>query len=189
MKKILRYLALTALIFGSLNAAQYELDKPHTNIGFIVKHLKISKVNGNFSKYTATINYDKETNELLSFEADIDARSINTNSEARDRYLKETDFLDTDNFTNIKFKMTKFQRDSDKDGKIYGALTIKDITKPLILDFKYNGESKNKKGSTVIGMSLEGEISRKNFKVGDNYPDVSISEKIQLNIEIEAILK
>ena len=85
--------------------------------------------------------------------------------------------------------MTKFKKDGANEGKVYGDLTIKNITKPVVLDFEYNGESKNAEGKEVIGISLDGEITRADFDIATNYPDLTISNKIILKIEIEAKAK
>ena len=85
--------------------------------------------------------------------------------------------------------MTKFQKDWASEGKVYGDLTVKNITKPVVLDFEYNGDSTDMQGKEVIGISLDGEILRTEFKVGESYPDITISNKISLNIEIEAKIK
>ncbi len=78
MKKIVKFSLVAAILASFANAAVYEVDAAHTNVGFKVKHLSISKVNGNFGKFSATIDYDKSSNTLKTFEASIDATSINT---------------------------------------------------------------------------------------------------------------
>nr|WP_260951832.1 YceI family protein [Campylobacter sp. RM16187] len=78
MKKIIKFSVLAALCASFLNAASYEIDKSHSDLGFMVRHLKISKVRGNFQQYDAVIDYDKTSNELKALEVSIDTNSINT---------------------------------------------------------------------------------------------------------------
>lgn len=186
MRALSKISLATLLVAGSLNAAQYAPDVPHSNIAFAVKHLKITDVHGVFKGYDALIDYDKATNELKAFEATLQAASIDTRVEPRDNHLKSEDFFDAQKFPTIKFKMTKFEKDGKNEGKIYGDLTIKNITKPVVLDFNYNGESKNMNGEERIGIELDGEIFRRDFGVGEKFLDSSISDKIELNIDIEA---
>ena len=189
MKNLIKLSALVALSAGIVSAAEYKIDAFHSNVCFVAKHLTISKVNGNFKSYDAVVDYDKATNELKTLTADIDVTSINTQNEKRDKHLVGDDFFDAAKFPKIKFQMTKFKKDGANEGKIYGDLTIKNITKPVVLDFEYNGESKNAEGKEVIGISLDGEITRADFDIATNYPDLTISNKIILKIEIEAKAK
>lgn len=189
MRKFVK-LSLFAAIFASfLNAANYQIDPSHSDVGFMVKHLKISKVRGNFQKYDATIDYDKATNELKTLEVNIDVNSINTQNQKRDDHLKNDDFFNTPKFDKITFKMTKFEKEGSNEGKIYGDLTIKGVSKPVKLDFEYNGDSKNMQGVEVIGFNIEGEILRGDFGVGDKFPDAMVSNKVELKIEVEAKAK
>ena len=189
MKRFIKFFIISALAAGALNATTHEADAAHSSIGFTVKPLKISKVTGNFKAYNAVFDYDRNANELKSLEATIKSDSVNTQNQNRDKHLIDEDFLDTQKFPEIKFKMTKFQKDGASEGKVYGDLTVKNITKPVVLDFEYNGDSTDMQGKEVIGISLDGEILRTEFKVGESDPDITISNKINLNIEIEAKIK
>lgn len=189
MRQILKFLLPFALFAGLLNAANYEADASHSNVGFSVKHLKITKVYGNFVNYEAKISYDKDANKLSKLEADIEVKSINTQNQKRDGHLIEEDFFDAAKFKKIKFKMVRFEKKDQTKGKIYGNITIKDITKPIELDFEYGGENKDRHGVEKIGLSLDGELLRSSFGIGKKYPDSLISDKIDIKIDIEAMLK
>ncbi|WP_169975446.1 YceI family protein [Campylobacter sp. RM16191] len=189
MKKFIKFSVLAALCASFLNAASYEIDKSHSDLGFMVRHLKISKVRGNFQQYNALIDYDKASNELKALEVSIDANSINTQNQKRDEHLKNNDFFDTPKFDKITFKMTKFEKEGSNEGKIYGDLTIKGVKKPIKLDFEYHGDSKNMSGAEVIGFSINGDLKREDFGIGEKFPDAIVSNKVELKIEVEAKAK
>jgi len=101
MKNLIKLSALAALSAGIVSAAEYKIDAFHSNVGFVAKHLTISKVNGNFKSYDAVVDYDKATNELKTLTADIDVTSINTQNEKRDKHLVGDDFFDAAKFPKI----------------------------------------------------------------------------------------
>ncbi|WP_169754502.1 YceI family protein [Campylobacter curvus] len=186
MKKIVKFSLVAAILASFANAAVYEVDAAHTNVGFKVKHLSISKVNGNFGKFSATIDYDKSSNTLKTFEASIDATSINTQNETRDNHLRSADFFDTAKFEKITYKMMKFEKESPTEGKVVGTLTMHGITKPVVLKFELGGFSKDQDGKKKIGFSLEGHTKRSLFEIGLDTSDLTISDKVELEIEVEA---
>ena len=110
----------------------------------------------------------------------IDVNSVNTQNDSRDKHLKSDDFFGAEKFKEIKFKMNKFEKEGKNEGKIYGDLTIRNVTKPVVLDFEFNGESKNKKGDTIVRASLEGEILRKDFGARIDSSEITLSNKIKL---------
>lgn len=189
MKKFIKLSAIAALLVSFSYAGNYAVDPGHSTLGFQVKHFKISKINGKFKTYDAKVDYDKTSGELKALEAVIDAKSIDTDNQKRDEHLYTDEFFDVNKFDKITFKMTKFEKKSDEEGKIYGDLTIRGVTKPVKLDFEFGGVGKDPKGNERIGFSISGDVMRKDFNVGSNYADALISEKVKLQIEIEAIVK
>lgn len=188
MNKIAKMSMALMMAVGFVNAAPYEIDKAHSNVLFKVTHLSISKVRGNFSDFDVIIDYDKSTNELRSLDANIKVKSISTDNEKRDEHLRSADFFDIAKFENITFKMTKYVKKDTKEGKVYGDLTIKGITKPVILDFELGGFSKTDNGEK-IGFNLNGDIKRKLFDVGADTSDMVISDEVDFDVDIEAISK
>ena len=85
--------------------------------------------------------------------------------------------------------MNKFEKEGKNEGKIYGDLTIMSVTNPVVSDFEFNGEGKNQKGKTIAGVSLEGKILRKDFGAGIDSSEITLSNKIKLQIELEAVAK
>ena len=96
-------------------------------------------------------------------EAVLDVNSVNTQNDSRDKHLKSDDFFGAEKFKEIKFKMNKFEKEGKNEGKIYGDLTITGITRPVVLDFEFNGEGKNQKGE------LGGRNFKKRFRRGSRF--------------------
>lgn len=184
MKFISRIAASMILSAGFLSAAQYDLDKSHTNVGFTIKHMMITNVHGNFKAYDAEIDFDEKTKTFKKFEADIEVASINTDNEKRDAHLRNDDFFAVDKFPQITFEMTSYKADGD-EGEMKGNLTIKGITKPV--KFKIDDiASMGKK----IGFSMEGKINRSDFGLIWNKTldlgGVAVGEEVKLKIDVEA---
>lgn len=181
-------LALASIIAaGTLFAGTYNVDKSHSNVGFKVKHLMISNVNGNFDKFNGSFEYDEKTKTLKSLVGNIEVSSINTDNEKRDAHLKSADFFDAKNHPKLTFTLSKID-----DDKAYGVITIRGVSKNIVLDFDNNGSIKDPWGNTRVGLELNGKINRKDFGLNWNKAlevgGVVVGDKVKLNIELEGIL-
>ncbi|QCD44040.1 YceI family protein [Campylobacter mucosalis] len=180
----MRKFLLLLLFIGFAHADWMQLDKDHTNVGFVAKHLGIANVAGRFEDYDAAIDFNKTTNTIKSLEAVIKVSSINTQNRARDNNLTKEIFFDTKKVKSIVFKMT-----GDDRGVIYGDLRIKNITKPVKLNYIYNGVAQDDTGVTKYSFSFVGDIKRKDFDVGKDYPTALISDDVRIVIDVEASLR
>lgn len=143
--------------------ATYKIDPAHSDITFKVKHLMISTVSGNFQKYDATLEADKEdlSDAKVEFEADVD--SLDTKNEQRDGHLKGDDFFNAEQFPKLTFKSTGIKKLSDEDYTLSGDLTIRDVTKPVELKVEYNGQVTDPWGNVRLGFEITGKINRKEY--------------------------
>ena len=143
--------------------ATYKIDAAHSEIGFKVKHLVISTVSGNFSKFDATMEAEKSdfSDASISFEADVD--SISTKSEQRDGHLKSDDFFNAEKYPKLTFKSTSIEKKDDNEYILHGDLTIRDVTKNIALKVEHGGSVLDPWGQTREGFELSGKISRKEF--------------------------
>lgn len=138
------------------------IDPSHSEIQFKVKHLMITTVTGNFTKFSSivTTEGDDFDGANISFTAQVD--SIQTGNEQRDNHLKSADFFDADNFGEISFESTSFEKKGD-EYQLHGNLTIRGTTLPITLDAEYAGIVVDPYGQTKTGFELKGKISRKAY--------------------------
>ncbi|WP_019243058.1 MULTISPECIES: YceI family protein [Bacillus] len=169
--------------------AKYVVDKSHSNIGFQVKHMMVSKVKGNFENYTADVvaaDLSDLTTANITFTFDV--ASINTKSEDRDNHLKSADFFETEKYPEMKFQSTNITG-SGSDYEVTGDLTIKDVTKPVSFEVTYNGKGTNPWGVEVYGFEAETKINREEFGLTWNAAletgGVLVGKDIKISIELE----
>jgi polyisoprenoid-binding protein YceI len=171
-------------------AGTWDLDPVHSHIGFVARHLMVSKVRGRFTKFDVQIvTAEKPLDSTVS--VSIDAASIDSDNEQRDEDLRSERFLDVANRPLITFKSTSVTPDGDKY-KVTGDLTIRGVTKPVTLDVEVNGFGPDPYGGTRAGFSANTEINRNDFGVDFNAPipgGVVVGEKIRIEIEAEAVLR
>ncbi len=172
-------------------AGTWNLDQAHSEVGFVARHLMVSKVRGKFEKYTATIT--TAANPLDSrVEAEIDLSSITTGNDQRDGHLRSSDFFDVDTHPTMTFRSTGVRADGE-DYLIDGDLTIRDITKPVTLKVELGGFGPDPYGGTRAGFSATTDINRSDFGISWNAAleggGVVISDKITIHIEAEAVLE
>lgn len=141
----------------------WKIDPAHSEINFKVKHLVISTVTGQFSKFNASIETDKEdfSDAKINFEADIN--SIDTNNEQRDGHLKSADFFDSENHPRLTFISKSVKKISDHEMKVTGNLTLRGVTKEITLDVIYNGTVSGFGGTEVAGFEVRGKLNRFDF--------------------------
>jgi len=134
----------------------FEVDKTHASVGFSIAHLVISKVRGQFTDFTASLEVDGD--HLHSAEATIQAKSIDTGNKDRDKHLQAADFLDVKQFPVITFKSTRIRGNT-----LIGNLTMHGVTKPVTLTYSLKGPIKDPWGNTKVGLEAKGTINRQDF--------------------------
>lgn len=141
----------------------WNIDPTHSEVQFKVKHLVISTVTGSFDSYDGRIKADGEDfeNARATFTADID--SISTNNGDRDQHLKSDDFFNAEEYPQLKFESTDFEKVADGQYKVSGDLTIRDVTKEIELDVVHGGTVGDPYGQTKAGFEISGTINRKEF--------------------------
>ncbi len=162
MKKVIALLVVTFVIFAQSN---WKIDKAHSKIGFKIKHMVISEVEGYFSDYDANITTSNDKFDDVKVEVTIQANSINTYNEQRDAHLKSADFFDVEKYPTIKFTSKSWKKVSKGKYKLSGDLTMKNVTKTITLDVTLNGVVTGMQGKLVAGLYLTGKINRQDFNV------------------------
>jgi polyisoprenoid-binding protein YceI len=169
----------------------WQIDTAHSAVHFTVRHMMISNVRGEFQKLEGTINFDEEHPENTTVDIRIDASSINTREAQRDAHLRSADFLDVENHPYITFKSTRVERTGDLTAKLYGDLTIRGVTKPVVLDVEHTGIVTNPWGNLSAGFEASTKINRKEWGLTWNQAleagGVLVGDEIKINIEVELI--
>ena len=141
----------------------WNLDPSHSEIQFKVRHMMITNVGGQFEKFDAQVETDGDdfTTARIRFTADID--SINTNNEQRDTHLKSADFFDAENHPQLVFEGSKLEKIDEENYKLHGTLTIRGVSKEVVLNVEYGGMVKDPWGMMRVGFVVEGKLNRKEY--------------------------
>ena len=168
----------------------FVLDKSHTQIGFVARHLMVSKVRGRFTDYEGTIVVADDPSES-SVEVVIQAASIDTNDASRDNHVRTNDFLAVEEFPTLAFRSTKVELSPHGAWKVNGDLTVRGVTRPIVLDVEFEGVIQDPWGNQRLGFTASGEIDRNDFGVSFNAAletgGFVVSPKVKLEIEAEAV--
>ncbi len=171
--------------------ATYKIDAAHSEITFKVKHLMITNVTGNFTKFDATLesNSDDFSDAKIFFEADVN--SISTNNEQRDGHLKSDDFFGAEAFPKLTFTSISLTKKSNDKYILAGDLTIKGTTKSVELDVEYGGTVTDGWGQVKAGFEITGKINRKDFGLTwgavTEAGGVVVSDEVKLNLSVQMI--
>jgi polyisoprenoid-binding protein YceI len=174
-------------------AGTWAIDPVHSEIGFSVRHMAVSKVKGRFDKFEGTF-VTAEDPLASSVNVTVDASSINTNNEQRDGHIKSADFFEVETHPTWTFTSTAI-KDEGGELALEGDLTIKGVTKPVVFSLELNGIGPDAYGGTRAGFTASAEIKRSDFGVdfSGQIPGVTggliVSEKVGVTLEIEAVLQ
>jgi polyisoprenoid-binding protein YceI len=170
----------------------YALDPTHTRLGFSTRHAMVTTVRGAFTDFSGEAVVDTENPAASKVTVTIKAASIDTGVADRDGHLRSPDFFDVETYPEITFSSTDVTRDGD-DWTITGDLTIKDVTKPISIEFESTGSAKDPFGNTRIGFEGKAVLNRKEWGLTWNAAletgGFLVSDKIKLEFDISAIAK
>jgi polyisoprenoid-binding protein YceI len=166
----------------------YKIDPAHAFVYYKTNHFGWSNNMGRFNKVSGTFTINEKDPSKSKVEVTIDAASIDTNHEARDKHLRSPDFFNVKAFPTIKFVSTKIEKTGDRTGKITGNLTILGVTKPVTFDFTWNKRSPHFRNKDRIhsGFSAQLKINRADWGM-QKFPAQAIGHEITLFLEIEGI--
>jgi polyisoprenoid-binding protein YceI len=188
-KTMKRYMILAAVMLSVLTASAqttWTNDPQHSRLGFVVKHLMISEVDGRFADFNATVTTAKPDYSDAKITLKAKVASINTDVEARDTHLKTADFFDAEKYPTLLFESTKLVKVSAKKGFIYGNLTFHGITKPIKLDVTFFGKVINPMNKhTTAGFQVKGTLKRTDYNLGPKFPEALISNDVNIIANVE----
>ena len=176
----------------NIKAGKYTIDKVHSSVSFVIRHMVAAKVRGRFNDFDGTLDI-AETLEDSNVDVNIVADSVDTGNEQRDGHLKSADFFEAESNKVITFVSTKLEISGGNEGKLFGDLTIRGNTLPVVLDVEYLGTEKNPYGKTVLGFSATTEINREDFGVSWNTVletgGLMVGKTVKIEIDVEAQLE
>jgi polyisoprenoid-binding protein YceI len=183
----------------------WKIDTVHSTISFLVRHMLVSRVHGTFNRWEGRFVFDEADPAAGFATARIEADSVDTNDATRDAHLRSSDFLDVGRFPTIGFRSTRVSAlepsepgpdpgpDSGRQRKLQlaGALTIRGVTREVLLDVELGGRMRDPEGIVRIGFSARTTIQRRAFGIVFNQMldagGLALGDKLDITIEIEAV--
>jgi polyisoprenoid-binding protein YceI len=169
----------------------WKIDPPHTRVAFTVRHMMITSVHGQFNKVNGTVDFDEAEPTRSTVDVQIEAASIDTHEETRDGHLRSPDFLDAARYPYLTFKSRRGEVLYYGHGELVGDLTIKDVTREVVLAVEYSGKATSPYGITSAGFTATAKINRKdwglNWNVALETGGWLVGDTITISIELEII--
>jgi polyisoprenoid-binding protein YceI len=177
------------------NAAQadsappiWNIDNAHSSVGFQIRHF-VSRIRGSFRDVKGTITADEASWQDAVVDVEISTASISTSNDRRDAHLRSPDFFAADSFPTIRFRSTRIERNGN-DAKIHGNLTMRGVTRPVVLDGTFTGLMKAAQGDRV-GFEASTTINRTDYGVKWNRAaeggGAMLGDDVKVEINIEAV--
>lgn len=182
-RALLAILALASL--PALAQDVYKIDPVHSEVSFKVGHL-LAKVSGRFTKFAGTIKVDTTDISKSSVEVSIEAASLTTDNESRDKHLKSPDFFDVEKFPTITFKSTAVKEVAKGKLEITGDFTLHGVTKRITFPISNAGTQPGMQPGTVIAGFVDGALSLNRNEYGiKTFPGV-VGEMVAISLNVEA---
>lgn len=167
----------------------WTIDNSHTQIEFSVRHLMISKVRGQFEKFSGQVELDEAHPENTTLEVKIETASVNTREPNRDTHLRSADFFESEVYPYMIFSSKRTELVDKEHARLVGDLTIRDVTREVALDVEYVGKAKSPWGTTSVGFAASTKINREDWGLTWNQAletgGVLVGKEIDIAIEIE----
>jgi polyisoprenoid-binding protein YceI len=167
----------------------WQLDYGHAYVGFTGRHLMVATVRGEFEKFSGTVEFDEGDITRSKADIQIEAASVNTRNRDRDAHFRSADFFDVENHPYVYFKSKQVTMQDAQHGKLTGDLTIRGITREVVLDLEYTGVSQTPWNTLSAGFSLRGKVNRKDWQMTWNAVlaggGLVASDEINLIIDLE----
>jgi polyisoprenoid-binding protein YceI len=174
---------------NDLARGTWTIDPAHTTVGFVARHLMITKVRGRFTGVSGAITIAEDPLQS-SVEATIDLASVDTGDQQRDAHLRSADFFDVEHHPTMAFRSTGVKQDG-RSFVVQGDLTIKGVTRPVELDVEFEGAGPDPWGGTRAAFSATTDVNRKDWGLEWNVTletgGLLVSDKIRLELDIQAV--
>jgi polyisoprenoid-binding protein YceI len=185
MKKLFILLTTSFLTVSFINnlVSNWSLDGAHSRLGFTIKHMGITDVHGEFSKFDVKVSQPNADFVDATIELSAESKSINTGISMRDEHLRAEDYFNVEKFQKLTFKSNAIKKIKDNEYEIVGDFTMKGITKKVTLNAIHTGTAKTK-GGEAVGLKITGIVKRSDFGVGEIGPGLSDEVKLLADLEL-----
>jgi polyisoprenoid-binding protein YceI len=175
---------------AAAGTSTWNIDPTHSTAEFAVKHMMVSTVKGRFKGVSGSVSLNEAEPARSTVEAAIDVASVDTGAEQRDAHLRSDDFFNAARFPQITFRSTRIAGKAD-DWKLEGDLTIRDVTRPVVLDVEFEGRAPDAYGGERAGFIATTKIRRSDFGVNWNALSeaggVAVSDTLKITLTIEVV--
>jgi len=169
----------------------WTIDPTHSIVEFAVKHLVVTTVKGRFRELEGTLQIDEGHPENSRVTASVDVASIDTNVADRDAHLRSDDFFNAEKYPKITFQSTRVERVDDANYRVHGDLTIRNVTRQVVLDTEFEGEVDDPWGNQRAAFTATTQMSRKEFAVRWNElmetGGAIVGDNVKVSLNIEAV--
>ncbi len=172
-------------------SVEWTIDTSHSSIGFTVRHMVFAKVRGTFDRWQGTIGVDEKDPKNVGLEIHIETAGIDTHDEKRDAHLRSADFFDAENYPEIIFVSAWTENTGENDFRLAGSLTMRGVTREVILDAEFLGAAKDPWGRDRIAYAAKAVLDRTQWGLVWNAPleagGFLVSEMIELEFDVQAV--
>jgi polyisoprenoid-binding protein YceI len=169
----------------------WTIDNAHSQIQFAVRHMMISTVHGGFEKFSGTVDFDEKDPVRSLLNVQIEGASLNTKEPKRDEHLRSPDFFNVAQYPHMTYKSKSMQQADATHGRITGDLTIRDVTREVVLDVEYGGQAKSPWCTVSAGFTAQTKINRKDWNLDWNKAletgGVLVGDEMKIDIELEVV--
>ncbi|MDO5655577.1 MAG: YceI family protein [Flavobacteriaceae bacterium] len=185
MRQFITLLAIVMFSVGTFAQTSWKVDAAHSSLNFSIKHSGISLVNGKFTDYTGDMTTNGPDLETAKFDFNVKVTSINTNVEPRDNHLRSADFFEVEKYPNMTFKSTKImKKGKENQYLLFGDLTIKGVTKPVVFDLWHSGTAKSDKGEKM-GFKAKTTINRFDYNINYDPGAAGIGKDVEILVHLQ----
>ncbi|MFM2045232.1 MAG: hypothetical protein RLY86_3808 [Pseudomonadota bacterium] len=171
---------------AEVKAGTYKVEPTHAKIVYAISHLGFATYYGTFPKLDGTLVLDPADPTKSRIDITVDVAAVDSNLDKMDEHLRAADFFDTANFPTATFKSTKVERTGDKTARITGDLTLKGVTKPVVLDATFNQAGVNMINNVYsIGFDATATIKRSDWGITTYVPAVGDDVTLKMGIELQ----
>lgn len=182
---------MSASTTPQVGTGTWVFDPVHSSVEFAVKHMMVATAKGRFTGVSGTIQLDPANPAAGSVEATVDLTTVDTGNAQRDGHLRTDDFFNAEKFANATFRSTRVEQIDDENAKVYGDLTIRDVTKEVVLDVEFEGQGKDAYGKQRAGFTATTAFNRLDFGIKWNPAleagGFAVSNRVKLSMHIAAV--